>query len=339
VTAAVAVIAALVMAFVLVSCSQSSGPKTAVGLPSLKTGCSSGQSSPMQSIPFSEATSGSGKLAIFSVCVNGSGPYPFLLSTGSGTSVIAPTLAQSLNLSNKTSNVPVAGVSCVSTTSKVQVQNWSFGGVTLAPQSLLVATVPGVPNGQEPLGMIGSDVLSRFGAIGVDYANKKLVIAHSEGPAATGNQIVLGQASSSPPAGLIAGSPAPKVGAPVRVIVSTTATQVVAAVSFTKQTEQFAVDSGSASSSVSSSVASSLSLPAAGQGSLSGIGCSGSGPAVSSGSWALGDSPLPSTTLVSRSFSGAINQQTGGALGSDVLSSYGSVVLDYAAAHLWLGGG
>jgi hypothetical protein len=128
------------------------------------------------------------------VCIDGQGPYPFLVATGAGSSVITPALARKLRL-RRAAATSVRGVTCVATTPQVKVKYWSMGGVRLAGQEVLTAGVPSQGMKHPPKGVIGSDVLSRFGAVGIDYHTRKLTVLQREAPAPKGNLYVLGQAA------------------------------------------------------------------------------------------------------------------------------------------------
>ena len=58
---------------------------------------------------------------------------------------------------------------------------WSLDGVTLAAQQLTAATLPQMGGKGEPVGLLGSDVLSRFGAVRIDFAAGALVLPGPEG--------------------------------------------------------------------------------------------------------------------------------------------------------------
>ena len=58
---------------------------------------------------------------------------------------------------------------------------WSLDGVNLVPQQLISATMPQTGGKGEPDGLLGSDVLSRFGAVRVDFAVGALIVPGPEG--------------------------------------------------------------------------------------------------------------------------------------------------------------
>ena len=79
--------------------------------------------------------------------------------------------------------------------------SWSLEGVALAPQQLTAATLPQMGGKGEPDGLLGSDVLSRFGAVRIDFtpgrgarpagaggrpAQRLLALHGPDGPAAGG---------------------------------------------------------------------------------------------------------------------------------------------------------
>ena len=59
---------------------------------------------------------------------------------------------------------------CTGTAQPVAVASWSVEGVALAPQQLTAATLPEIGGRGEPVGLLGSDVLGRFGAVRIDFA-------------------------------------------------------------------------------------------------------------------------------------------------------------------------
>ncbi len=279
-----------------------------------------------------------GKVPTVSVCIDGKGPYPFLVSTGAGSSVVTPALARSLHLKKSDAGTAVRGVTCVASAPSAKVRKWSMSGAKLDAQRLLVAKVAAQGASPAPKGIIGSDVLQRFSAVRIDYAKSRLTLLTGERAAPTGDVYVLGQKTARPPSALDSG--APKAGQLLRVFESAQGTIVAAPVKIAGHTEQLAVDSGSAGSALVPAVARSLKLKAGGSHlQVSGVGCTGSAPAYLSGSWALGGSRLASTSFAARRISGTLNTGLQGVLGADVLAADGSVIIDYEGAHLWLTSG
>jgi len=104
------------------------------------------------------------------VCIGGRGPFPFVLDTGAGQSTIDAGLARRLHLAPAGPPSFFAGVDCTGTARPVAVGPWSLDGIALESQQLTAATLPQIGGKGEPVGLIGSDVLARFGAVRIDFA-------------------------------------------------------------------------------------------------------------------------------------------------------------------------
>lgn len=100
--------------------------------------------------------------------------FPFLIDTGSSQSLVDVALARQLHLKTVGRPIKVTGVGCSSTAHKVRLRNWSIGGQAL-PSIVAVSTVVAGANGQA-FGLLGSDVLSRFGSFAIDYTHGVLTL-------------------------------------------------------------------------------------------------------------------------------------------------------------------
>lgn len=113
------------------------------------------------------------------VCIDHRGPYPFVLDTGAEYSTITTGLARKLKLHLVTPSVVPEIGGCSPQSYSVAVKHWSLGTTALAAQTLTavpMAAIGGVRFG----GLLGSDVLSRFGAVGLDFTDKTLTIQGPE---------------------------------------------------------------------------------------------------------------------------------------------------------------
>ena len=110
------------------------------------------------------------------VCIDGKGPFPFVLDSGAGQSTIDAGLAGVSTCPSAGPASLFAGVGCTGTARPVAVGSWSLGGVSLAPQQLTSATLPQIGGKGQPAGLLGSDVLGRFGAVRIDFAAGALVL-------------------------------------------------------------------------------------------------------------------------------------------------------------------
>jgi predicted aspartyl protease len=113
------------------------------------------------------------------VCINHHGPYPFIVDTGANVTVISSTLAAKLGLRTYGTNL-LHGVGGSAAAKSTTLAQWSMGNVpmhaeqieTLPPSEFAVSRVAD--------GFIGTDVLSRFGAIEIDYNVDALRLAEPE---------------------------------------------------------------------------------------------------------------------------------------------------------------
>lgn len=274
------------------------------------------------------------------VCIDGHGPYLFVLDTGASASLVDTQLATALKLPDDGLAPTSQSVGCVTTDRQVLVQRWSVGGVALSGQPLLEADISGFGLAGAPAGVLGGDVLSRFGAISIDYRSSHMTVLAPEGsPAANASILEATTPLPSPPPLLVRGTPRSAVLLTVlktdRSALATTATAFGGSAK-----SAFVVDSGSPVSTINSSLARSLELRSNGRRIDSPeVGCEGSVGEVRSGSWSIGAVTQPAQSLASFAPAGGVQNGVAGTVGSNVLSSYGSVVLDYRTGVLWLGTG
>lgn len=100
--------------------------------------------------------------------------FPFLIDTGASVSVVDLALARRLALRRIGKPVNVSGVGCTSAAYRVRLSNWRIGNQTL-PAIIATSTKITGANGRA-FGLLGSDVLSRFGLIGIDYTHATLTL-------------------------------------------------------------------------------------------------------------------------------------------------------------------
>ncbi len=132
-------------------------------------------------VPLTVSTVAGQTAETVNVCIGGQGPYPFVLDSGAGQSTIDAGLAKRLHLASAGQSSVFAGVGCTGSAQPVASGSWSLEGVGLAPQQLTAATLPQIGGKGEPMGLLGSDVLARFGAVRIDFAARALLLDGSEG--------------------------------------------------------------------------------------------------------------------------------------------------------------
>jgi hypothetical protein len=129
-------------------------------------------------VPLEIVEGGEGSvLAFVPVMINGEGPFNFALDTGASNSVVDEGVAAELGLEVVGDPAGVQGVTGGTEADIVQVEDWRTGEVDLGARPLISLDLDsGGPTGPGIQGLIGSDVLSAFGAITVDYESGVLVL-------------------------------------------------------------------------------------------------------------------------------------------------------------------
>ncbi len=342
----VAIVAIAVCLLVLVFAATVSGPRqpdvrvepeVTFVLPSASSGCSGAEAQPGggMRLPLTVSTIAGQTAESVNVCIGRQGPFPFVLDSGAGESTIDANLAKRLHLATAGPSTLFAGVGCTGTAQPVQVAAWTMDGVTLAPQQLTAATLPQIGGKGEPDGLLGSDVLARFGAVRIDFTTGALIVPGPEGAPLSGTASYTGP-TGSPPTSLTQGD-----GTTVPLTVSPLPGDVSLSVEVRFRggsQRSFVVDTGSSQSVVASSVARAEQLASTDLAQRQATVCSTiTVPLVRTGPWSVpGQALYPQ--LVGETDFGVISAGgTEGLLGSDQLKRYGWVVLDYAGGRLVLG--
>lgn len=111
--------------------------------------------------------------AIVRVVIHGR-TFPFLLDTGATKTLVDGALARTLHLRTIGRPTVVGGVGCNTSSRKVRLARWSVGGQTLPNITAVSTNIPFA--GSRAIGLLGSDVLSRFGSFTLDYAHAELIL-------------------------------------------------------------------------------------------------------------------------------------------------------------------
>jgi len=271
------------------------------------------------------------------LCIDGRGPFPFVIDTGQSVTTLSPTLVNRLHLQSSGS-ISLGASSCRSDAPEVSVASWSVGGLSLAAQQVASAPMPNLGlGGQVVDGLLGSDVLGRFSVIRVDYHTDRLTLVAPEAAPPKLPTLIPGKPGRSFSPTLVVGTPRAVI--PLTVVESPTGTLASASATFGNHGAlDLVVDSGEPDSAVGTNVARSMHLaPAGSVGPSGGVGCPPTVPQYRSGGWAVGSLPLASTALNAVGYATVAGQATAGTIGADVLAGDGSFVLDYRSAQLILG--
>jgi Aspartyl protease len=272
-----------------------------------------------------------GDVVLVKACIDGAGPFPFVIDSGSSFSVIDTQLARRFHLHQVGAPQEAAGIACSATVVPEQLSSWSMGGLVLRPQAVFSASLPNLEPNQPLAGIIGSDVLSRFGSIRIDYQKQTVSLGAAESDSPTANGVVRGPTSTPTPAQFMKDI---RAEAELTIVARQGGVVAYAPIKFDGPiTQLFVVDTGAAVSNISSLLARSLHLANAHRSVefSAAFGCPVKLKEVKSGRWAIGSTSLPPQLLAMLPHPGS---QSAGLLGSDVLSHFGAVVIDYRDARI-----
>lgn len=345
---AIAAAAGLLLGLALAGCGGGGGPASATrvhvepevtfALPPAADGCTAATALPGggSRVPIEVSTVAGQVAELVNVCIAGQGPFPFVLDSGAGQSTIDAHLARRLDLRPSGQPETFAGVNCTGTARGVTVGQWSLEGVDLAPQELTSATLPQIGGKGEPVGLLGSDVLSRFGAVRLDFAAGDLLLPGPQGQPLPNETSYTGPTGPAPAAVLTQGG-----GTTVPVTVSPFPGDVSLSVHVRfagGPRRSFVVDTGSSQSVVSTSLARAESLRRTDLAQRQATVCSViTVPLVRSGPWSVPGQALYPQLVGNTSFGSIALGGTQGLLGSDQLKRFAWVVLDYSGGRLVLG--
>ncbi|MFE0677694.1 aspartyl protease family protein [Streptomyces sp. NPDC058867] len=128
-------------------------------------------------VPLRVVEQGGRTLAFVPVSIEGQGPFSFALDTGASTSVVDDDVADRVGLERTGERRPVSGVIGSGEVPVARVDRWEVGEIRLDPGEVTVIDL-GTPGGGRGIqGLLGSDVLSDFGSITVDYDEGVLTVA------------------------------------------------------------------------------------------------------------------------------------------------------------------
>ncbi|WP_246203864.1 retropepsin-like aspartic protease [Streptomyces tailanensis] len=104
------------------------------------------------------------------------GPFKFALDTGASTSVVDDDVADRVGLEPTGERRSVSGVLGSGQVPVAQVGQWEVGDVRLDPGEVTVIDLGPPGEGGSIQGLLGSDMLSDFGSITIDYDDSVLTI-------------------------------------------------------------------------------------------------------------------------------------------------------------------
>jgi predicted aspartyl protease len=132
---------------------------------------------PSQTVKLRVVSGPGGVFAFLKVYIRGKGPFAFTVDTGASHSVVDYDVVRKLRLKTIGDPVTVTGITCRGTAGRLRLAKWRAGAVALPATEIQTIDMPEPGGGIEIDGLLGSDVLSTFGAITVDYRSERLVLA------------------------------------------------------------------------------------------------------------------------------------------------------------------
>jgi len=279
---------------------------------------------------------------VANVCIGGEGPFPFVVDTGDTTSLVDSSLAARLHLALVDGPRTVTSFTCKRQLSFAALSRWSVGNTTLPPQTVEVGTIrsPVLPNVD---GQLGSDTLSSFGAVRIDYRQRTVTLGTQRAPLRS--DVAGGSGHPSVSALLTEGTTFASP-MPVKVVTELlspdhlllTKVRPTVDLSFGPNRFPLVLDTGAGSTNLDPSVVKKLRLAPAGApgAAYGGLDCPVVVTRYTMGPAMLGKVQLPEQTIASNLLAPGI---VVGGIGSGTLINYSPVLVDYTDGELFLGQG
>ncbi|WP_187645383.1 retropepsin-like aspartic protease [Streptomyces sp. TRM49041] len=127
-------------------------------------------------VPLRVVEQGGRALAFVPVTIAGEGPFMFALDTGASASVVDDDVADEAGLRLTGESAPVSGILGSGRVPVARVNEWKVGDVPLDPGRVAVIDLGPARGAGDIQGLLGSDVLSDFGSIVIDYDEGTLTV-------------------------------------------------------------------------------------------------------------------------------------------------------------------
>jgi predicted aspartyl protease len=117
-------------------------------------------------------------LALVPVTINGKGPWAFAIDTGASQSLVDSQVAKELAVQKTGAKQKIAGVASVTKVAAIKVRDWRVGKVKLPATTVVEANLPFGNARGGVQGLLGSDMLSQFDVVTIDYDRSRLLLHH-----------------------------------------------------------------------------------------------------------------------------------------------------------------
>lgn len=268
-------------------------------------------------VPATLVRSKTGGVAAFAVLVVKGKQLYFEIDTGASNTVLDTSIAAELGLTAAGPTVTRGTLGCTATSQPMQVSDWSVGGEALPPGILITTKTQFAGkklNGLPFAGLLGADLDAAFGELTVDYAGKTVTLGGQVSP--TGKAV------------------------PVQILRNKGEVQVRTSAMVHAVSTAMVIDTGASTSEVDTTLAKRAGLKNVGEPqTVDSVSCSTKVQPVTLDRMVVGSVAMPtvvgiSSTIPSTSSSTA---ESFGLIGSDILSSYGRIGIDFTAGKLVLG--
>lgn len=113
-------------------------------------------------------------LVVVDVMIHGKGPYQMALDTGASLTLIDRPLALQLGLTVAGPPEDITGVGGQQRVTPVTISKWSVGQAQFPTMTITSAPLSDLKNSAGVDGLLGSDVLDRYGAVTIDYTDSQV---------------------------------------------------------------------------------------------------------------------------------------------------------------------
>ena len=244
--------------------------------------------------------------------------YYFLVDTGAERTIIDAPVARKLRLRANGSSRVFAPLGCRLLAQPVALRSWRLGDVALPAitafthKLLTPRAFSRLPFG----GLLGSDVLSRFGTVTVDFAHRRLIL---RAKAPTGDRAV-----------------------PITVLRHGGSVLATTQVHLNNHSAQFVIDTGAETSVIDSAAAARLRLaPAGPRESGAGAACRVAATPVFVRHWSIAGLRFPKAVIARVPVvlpEKYVNEPIVGIVGTSTLARRGRLTIDFAHSRMVLGG-
>ena len=116
-------------------------------------------------------------IVIVNLTIQGHGPYAFALDTGASESLIDRPIARAIGLPIAGPQQQVSGIGGSEVVTPVKVSQWSLGSITLPSETIASAPLSTFSSSSGVVGLLGSDVLSQFGSVTINYSAGSITVS------------------------------------------------------------------------------------------------------------------------------------------------------------------